>query len=148
MSNNFITGIYPGTFDPVTFGHIDIIERASHIVNKLIISVAENKHKKPFFDMSERIKMIEAQARKVLPSLTKVKNDWIGFRPTLPDSLPVIGHSLKTKRILYAFGHQHLGLTLGPLTGEIVAAMVNDTSAAHDLSPFDIERFQPKRRQA
>ena len=51
MNNNFITGIYPGTFDPVTFGHIDIIIRASHIVNKLIISVAENKHKKPFFDI-------------------------------------------------------------------------------------------------
>ncbi len=59
MNNNFITGIYPGTFDPVTFGHIDIIQRASHIVNKLIISVAENKNKNPFFEVSERIKMIE-----------------------------------------------------------------------------------------
>jgi len=59
MNNNFITGIYPGTFDPVTFGHLDIIVRASHIVNKLIISVAENKHKKPFFDVKERIKMIK-----------------------------------------------------------------------------------------
>ena len=58
MNNNFITGIYPGTFDPVTFGHIDIIIRASHIVNKLIVSVAENKHKKPFFDLDERKKMI------------------------------------------------------------------------------------------
>lgn len=59
MSNNSITGIYPGTFDPVTFGHIDIIVRASHIVNNLIISVAENKNKNPFFDLPERIKMIE-----------------------------------------------------------------------------------------
>tara|TARA_B100000963_G_C22590059_1_gene655039 strand:+ start:663 stop:1175 length:513 start_codon:yes stop_codon:yes gene_type:complete len=59
MTNNSITGIYPGTFDPVTFGHIDIIVRASHIVNKLIISVAENKNKAPFFDLTERIKMIE-----------------------------------------------------------------------------------------
>ncbi len=59
MNNNFITGIYPGTFDPVTFGHIDIIVRASHIVNKLIISVAENKHKKPYFRMDERIQMIK-----------------------------------------------------------------------------------------
>ena len=59
MNNNFITGIYPGTFDPVTFGHLDIIVRASHIVNKLIISVAQNDHKKPFFNVSERIKMIE-----------------------------------------------------------------------------------------
>ena len=59
MNNNHITGIYPGTFDPVTFGHIDIIVRASHIVSKLIISVAENKNKNPFFDVSERIKMIK-----------------------------------------------------------------------------------------
>ena len=58
MNNNFITGIYPGTFDPVTFGHIDIIIRASHIVNKLIVSVAENEHKNPFFDLDERKKMI------------------------------------------------------------------------------------------
>ncbi len=73
---------------------------------------------------------------------------WMGSRPTLPDYLPAIGKSRRASNLLYAFGHQHLGLTLGPLTGEIVAAMVNDTSAAHDLSPFDIERFQPKRRQA
>ncbi len=59
MNNKLITGIYPGTFDPVTFGHIDIIVRASHIVNKLIISVAENKHKKPYFDIEERITMIK-----------------------------------------------------------------------------------------
>ena len=59
MTDNLITGIYPGTFDPVTFGHLDIIQRASHIVNKLIISVAENKHKNPFFKIDERINMIK-----------------------------------------------------------------------------------------
>ena len=59
MTDNLITGIYPGTFDPVTFGHLDIIQRASHIVNKLIIGVAENKHKNPFFDLNERIIMIK-----------------------------------------------------------------------------------------
>ena len=49
QNSSIITGIYPGTFDPVTFGHLDIIIRATHIVNKLVVSVAENKHKKPFF---------------------------------------------------------------------------------------------------
>ena len=57
MTDNLITGIYPGTFDPVTFGNLDIVHRASHIVNKLIISVAENKI--PFFKIDERINMIK-----------------------------------------------------------------------------------------
>jgi len=59
MSKKYITGIYPGTFDPITFGHLDIIIRGSHIVNKLIVSVAENIHKKPLFNVNERIKMIK-----------------------------------------------------------------------------------------
>ena len=59
MSKRILVGIYPGTFDPVTFGHLDIVTRATHIVDKLIISVALNKHKKPFFEIKERISMIE-----------------------------------------------------------------------------------------
>tara|TARA_A100001015_G_C14880291_1_gene668143 strand:+ start:279 stop:797 length:519 start_codon:yes stop_codon:yes gene_type:complete len=59
MNNkNFLIGIYPGTFDPITFGHLDIVVRATHIVNKLIISVATNTHKKPFFSINERISMV------------------------------------------------------------------------------------------
>ncbi len=64
MNKKYITGIYPGTFDPITFGHFDIIIRASHIVNKLIISVAENIHKKPYFEVNERIEMIKECLKK------------------------------------------------------------------------------------
>ena len=89
----------------------------------------------------KRIQMIESQARKVLPSLKNVKKDWIGFRPTLPDSLPVIGHSLKNKRIIYAFGHQHLGWTLGAVTGNIVESLLNDQQPNINIKPFSPTRF-------
>ena len=54
-------GVYPGTFDPVTYGHLDIIERALSIVDKLIVAVAVNMGKSPLFDVSERIDMIETE---------------------------------------------------------------------------------------
>jgi len=55
------TGLYPGTFDPITLGHIDIIKRASLLVDKLIIGVAINRDKSPLFSVDERVQMIEAE---------------------------------------------------------------------------------------
>ena len=52
-------GIYPGTFDPVTFGHVDIIKRSLKIVDKLIIGVADNNNKVPLLTIDERIKLIQ-----------------------------------------------------------------------------------------
>lgn len=66
---------------------------------------------------------------------------WMGARPTLPDYLPAIGRSARATNLLYAFGHQHLGLTLAAATGEAVAAMAMDEHTAFDLSPFDLRRF-------
>ena len=54
-------GLYPGTFDPITLGHIDIIRRASALVDKLVIGVAINRDKGPLFDLEERVAMIEAE---------------------------------------------------------------------------------------
>ena len=54
-------GLYPGTFDPITLGHIDIINRASMLVDRLVIGVASNRDKSPLFNLDERVKMIEAE---------------------------------------------------------------------------------------
>jgi len=55
------TGLYPGTFDPVTMGHIDIIRRACTLVDKLVIGVAINRDKGPLFDLEERVAMVKRE---------------------------------------------------------------------------------------
>lgn len=67
---------------------------------------------------------------------------WMGARPTLPDYLPAIGRSAREPHVYYAFGHQHLGVTLAALTGELMGAMVAGDAAAIDLAPFDVARFE------
>lgn len=61
--------IYPGSFDPITFGHIDIIERASKIVDELVVGVLCNSAKNPLFSLDERVSMIE-EMTKNLPNVT------------------------------------------------------------------------------
>ena len=61
--------IYPGSFDPITFGHIDIIERASKIVDELVVGVLCNSAKNPLFSLDERVSMIE-EMTKHLPNVT------------------------------------------------------------------------------
>ncbi|WP_341207687.1 FAD-dependent oxidoreductase [uncultured Sphingomonas sp.] len=64
---------------------------------------------------------------------------WMGARPTLPDYLPAIG---RRGAVAYAFGHQHLGLTLSATSGEALAALLHDETPAYDLKPFDLSRFR------
>jgi D-amino-acid dehydrogenase len=70
-----------------------------------------------------------------------VASRWSGERPTLPDYLPMIGEMPGARNVFVATGHQHLGLTLGPLTGELVAQLMARTQTAVDLTPFRIDRF-------
>ena len=58
-------GLYPGTFDPITLGHIDIIRRASTLVDRLVIGVAISRDKGPMFSLEERVAMIEAESAKL-----------------------------------------------------------------------------------
>lgn len=55
-------GLYPGTFDPITLGHVDIIRRASALVDRLVIGVAINRDKGPLFSLEERVAMIEVES--------------------------------------------------------------------------------------
>ena len=54
-----LTGIYPGSFDPVTYGHLDIIRRSAGMVDELTVGVLNNKAKTPLFSVEERVKMLE-----------------------------------------------------------------------------------------
>lgn len=71
-------------------------------------------------------------------------NRWIGSRPTLPDYLPAIGRSTTDANLFYAFGHQHLGLTLAPITAKIVAALVTETASPVPIPAFSLTRFATK----
>ncbi len=59
------TGVYPGTFDPVTLGHMDIIRRAAHLVDRLVIGVTTNPSKSPMFTIDERLEMVRAETADV-----------------------------------------------------------------------------------
>ncbi len=89
----------------------------------------------------KRIDYIDKCAKELLPQLGDFQDEWLGFRPTLPDFLPVIGPSLKNRNIIYAFGHHHLGWTLGAITGKIVSGIVNEEKTNLDLSPYSSARF-------
>ena len=89
----------------------------------------------------KRIDYIIRCAKELLPELDKHEDEWMGFRPTLPDFLPVIGPSKKNKNIVYAFGHHHLGWTLGAITGKVVSGIVAEEKTNLDLEPYNSSRF-------
>ena len=89
----------------------------------------------------KRIDYIVRCAKELLPQLKEHQDDWLGFRPSLPDFLPVIGPSKNNKNIIYAFGHHHLGWTLGAITGKIVAGILANEKTNLDLSAYSSSRF-------
>jgi D-amino-acid dehydrogenase len=66
---------------------------------------------------------------------------WCGPRPTLPDYLPAIGRMEQYPRVLYAFGHQHLGMTLASVTAELIESLALWEMPRINLAPFRVERF-------
>lgn len=93
----------------------------------------------PNFRRSEA--MLE-KARRFLPGLKPEGGvQWMGFRPSLPDSLPAIGRARATPHVVYAFGHGHLGLTQAAGTARLVAELLTDGRTAIDIASFSPQRF-------
>ena len=88
-----------------------------------------------------RIKNLINNANYMLGDLPEHEDEWLGFRPTLPDFLPVMGPSKKYKNVFYCFGHHHLGWTLGPISGKIIAGMIAKENTNLNLSPYSSNRF-------
>ena len=89
----------------------------------------------------KRIDYVIKCAKELLPQLKEHEDEWLGFRPTLPDFLPILGPSLKNKNIIYAFGHHHLGWTLGAITGKIISGIAAGEKTNLDLTPYSSSRF-------
>lgn len=90
----------------------------------------------------KRADILLQKATQFLPGLkTEGGTQWMGFRPSMPDSIPVIGQSAKSANVIYAFGHGHLGLTQSAGTAELIGALIDDQTPAISLQPYSANRF-------
>ncbi|MCX2710382.1 NAD(P)/FAD-dependent oxidoreductase [Pseudomonas sp. DCB_BG] len=94
----------------------------------------------------KRADVLYMHARNLFPGLSSTRPEknitkWMGFRPSIPDSLPVIGHSRRCQNVIYAFGHGHLGMTGAPMTAMLVSDLVAGEKTTIDISPFSPARF-------
>ncbi len=92
---------------------------------------------------AERAELLMEDLRAVFPQARTggARSDWMGHRPCLPDSLPVIGESPRHRGLWMAFGHGHLGLTGAAVTGEAVARAMLGEAPGLDLRPYSADRF-------
>tara|TARA_S200000501_G_scaffold354578_1_gene375398 strand:- start:32 stop:1273 length:1242 start_codon:yes stop_codon:yes gene_type:complete len=88
-----------------------------------------------------RIKNLVENAKYMFDNLPEHQDEWLGFRPSLPDFLPVIGPSKNHKNVFYSFGHHHLGWTLGAISGKIISKMISNENTNLDLQPYSSLRF-------
>jgi D-amino-acid dehydrogenase len=88
-----------------------------------------------------RIAKLVEGAREIFPDLGDPSRTWMGFRPSMPDSLPVIGPSRAGADVIHAFGHGHLGLSMAPVTARIVANLIAGRAPGMDITPYLPTRF-------
>jgi D-amino-acid dehydrogenase len=90
----------------------------------------------------ERADRLLELGRKMYPSMNTAKTSrWMGHRPCLPDSLPVIGPSPRAKNVFYAFGHGHIGMCSASGTARSIAELIAGETPQVDLAPFRADRF-------
>jgi len=92
---------------------------------------------------ADGIAKVHSAAEEISPaiSVARVSSAWAGLRPVTPDMLPLLGLDPGNPGLLYACGHSRNGILLGPLTGEVIASLVAEEPAGHDLSRFRPDRF-------
>jgi D-amino-acid dehydrogenase len=89
-----------------------------------------------------RAQILVERGRRMFPQLNEGgKTEWMGFRPSMPDSVPVISASDKHRNAFFSFGHGHIGLTLGAVTGRVMADLVAGRDPGLDMRPYRIDRF-------
>lgn len=88
-----------------------------------------------------RIARLVEGARSIFPDLGEPSRTWMGFRPSMPDSLPVIGPSAGGPDVFHAFGHGHIGLTLAPITARIIADLIAGRAPELDITPYLPARY-------
>lgn len=91
----------------------------------------------------KRARLLLKLAKRMIPDVdTSTYTTWMGRRPTMPDSMPVIDRATSSANVVYAFGHQHLGLTGAPATARLVAELVAGRMPNQDISAFRVNRFR------
>jgi glycine/D-amino acid oxidase-like deaminating enzyme len=89
-----------------------------------------------------RYQLLRRSMQALLPGIeTATASEWMGFRPSLPDHLPVLGAAPRHAGVFFAFGHQHLGLTLCGVTARVMATLMQGGAPAIDLAPYRVDRW-------
>ena len=89
-----------------------------------------------------RFDLLQRQLQAMLPGIdSRQASHWMGFRPSLPDHLPVLGAATRHANVFFAFGHQHLGLTLAAVTARAMTHLMQSGESPVDLVPFSVSRF-------
>jgi D-amino-acid dehydrogenase len=134
---------WPDDIPPVVFEDRAVVVTGFQSALRATSFVEFARHDRPA--TRARWKRLERHIDELGLPFAEPRSRWMGARPTLPDYLPAIGRSASARNLFYAFGHQHLGLTMAAVTGELVGDLACGREPVIDLRPFDVARFSRPR---